>query len=959
MKKVLILAISVMSNLLLYANDTTNVSTTPNVCPELFSVLKNEDIIKSQASNITQLLSGQMAGVQAITPSGQPGTISSLRIRGIGSMDALCEPLYVIDGIPSNPQEVSTLSNSDIESVHVLKDAMATALYGMRGANGVILITTRCGDSEKIKVSVDAKWGTNQRAVPNYDVIKDPRLYYETAYKALYSNYAKNYSASEADRLAYENLLNYTCYTVPDGERLIGTNGKINPNATLGYITSTGNMIYPDDWEKEVFGKGNFRQEYNLSLSGSTNKTNYLASASYLDDAGIIDNSNFKRITTRINADFHPTKWLKFGTKMSYANAKMNYPAEDSYGSQSSANIFYMTNFIAPIYPLYLRDSEGNKMKDEHGFLYDYGDFSSESRRHFMLSGNPISENKLNKALYQKNHFNGKYFLDLELYNGLSLTANLGVINQHSNHEEMQNPYYDHWATSGGYLAQTTKRVSAVNQQYMIAYNNCFADLHQVDLILRYENYQYKYRSTYTYQTIYHPYDSRQSTSTELTNFSANYKTQSLFMQAQYAFANRYFVYGSYNRNSTSRFTKEHRWGDFWAVGLTWSLKGEPFLQNVSQISSLKIKTSYGKVGNDGLATIDGIVSYDLTEDKYKTTEANGIYSSFLTSKGNKDITYENSYHFNGGIEFSLFDNRLNATMEGWKKRTTNMYFYKPQPSSVSYKNYPTNDGELSNVGVDIALSGVPYQSKNVRWDIFFTLSSYKNKIVKISEAFKKNGIKKNNYIYREGESLYNLHLKSYAGVHKQTGKSLWYLTPEDNKTKITSLVYEALYCETGDILPKAYGGFGTNLIIYGVDFGITFNYQLGGKIYDNGYRLLMHGGIYDIGTNWHKDILNAWTAENPNTNVPAFDENVNVDSDRFLISSNYLSLQNITLGYTLPEKWLEKIHVKKVRLYAVADNVVLFSKRQGLDPRQDLTMYTGCNYAIIRSISGGINIIF
>ena len=137
---------------------------------------------------------------------------------------------------------------------------------------------------------------------------------------------------------------------------------------------------------------------------------------------------------------------------------------------------------------------------------------------------------------------------------------------------------------------------------------------------------------------------------------------------------------------------------------------------------------------------------------------------------------------------------------------------------------------------------------------------------MKISEAFKKNGIKKNNYIYREGESLYNLHLKSYAGVHKQTGKSLWYLTPEDNKTKITSLVYEALYCETGDILPKAYGGFGTNLTIYGVDFGITFNYQLGGKIYDNGYRLLMHGGIYAIGTNWHKDILNAWTAENPNT---------------------------------------------------------------------------------------------
>ena len=299
-------------------------------------------------SNITNALSGQVAGIQTVNANGAPGASATVRIRGIGSMSSSNAPLYVVDGVPYDG-DMSSINPQDIESLSVLKDAAANSIYGARGANGVILITTKSAKTEKAKVTFDAKWGSNSRMVPQYDVIGTAE-YYETQYKTLYNS--KIYTGSskaEAYNYADKTLLDakngglgYLVYTVPDGEKLIGNNFKLNPNAKLGY--SDGKYYYtPDDWYDEVFSS-NFRQEYNVNISGRSDKLNYYASVGYLNDSGIIQNSAYKRYTGRAKVDYQAKEWLKVGTNIAYTYSDSqapDYQDGDSWGS--SANLFYVS----------------------------------------------------------------------------------------------------------------------------------------------------------------------------------------------------------------------------------------------------------------------------------------------------------------------------------------------------------------------------------------------------------------------------------------------------------------------------------------------------------------------------------------------------------------------------------------------------------------------------------------
>jgi hypothetical protein len=255
-----------------------------------------------------------------------------------------------------------------------------------------------------------------------------------------------------------------------------------------------------------------------------------------------------------------------------------------------------------------------------------------------------------------------------------------------------------------------------------------------------------------------------------------------------------------------------------------------------------------------------------------------------------------------------------------------------------------------------------------VTWSVYANLTFFKNKILKLSPELNGQWID-GTYIYKEGEGMYNRYLKSYAGVDQATGKSLWYMDRTDAegnvlvKDTVTSNFTAATSYMTGDVLPKVYGGFGTELKVYGVDLSCAFNYQAGGRIFDAGYQRLMHAGSSsDAGHNWHMDILKAWTPENTNSNIPALNANdtyANGTSDRWLISSNYVALQNITLGYTFPAKLTKKAHIEKIRVYAVADNVALWSARKGMDPRQSNTTSNSFYYSPMRSISGGLSITF
>lgn len=949
------------------------------------SVVKSDDIVKRQTSNVTNSLSGQVAGVQGVSTDGAPGAVTKIRIRGIGSMNADNSPLYVVDGVPADDNTIATLNNNDIESITVLKDAASNALYGARGANGVVLITTRRGNTQDAQITVDAKWGSNSREVPTYSVMTDPGMYYETFYQGLYnSQYLAGQSSAYSHEYANTYLLDpkngglgYQVYTVPTGQRLIGRNGKLNPNATLGYNDGS-NYYLPDSWYGELFNSSNLRQEYNLSVSGSTDKINYFASAGYLDDSGIIENSDYQRFTTRVNVDYQAKKWLKIGTSMSYAHADQKYPTDQTSdnAASSSGNLFFVSNFMAPIYPLYIRNADGSIAHDANGYtMYDYGDGASVAagtQRPFMSQSNPASAIALDKSKYTNDMFTGKWYATIEFYKGLKATANVGVNYFGSRYQQTTNPYYGQYATSGGLAYVESDRYLIVNQQYLLTYNNRFAGLHNVDLLLGYENYQYTESAVYGQKTKLFSPDIAEVSNAILSpltgSLTHHYATQGILAQAKYDYDSKYYFSASYRRDASSRFAKEHRWGNFWSVGAAWDINSESWMEPAQDVVNLlKLKASYGAQGNDNLLTSDGKVNYYLYTDQYDVSESNGAFATTLTYKGNNDLTWETSYNLNVGIDFALFDERLSGTVEGFQRRTVDMLYYKPVPSSLGYSTLPVNIGSVSNAGLDLELHGVPVRTKNVTWTIFANMTYFKNKILQLSPELNGQWIS-GNYIYKEGESLYNFYIRKYAGVDPATGKSLWYqdiTDAEGNVTgqTVTDVWSNATQYETGDILPKVYGGFGTSLDAYGLDFSVSFAYQLGGRIYDDGYRALMHSGNSSFaGQNWHTDILNAWTPENTDTDVPrvdAADLYTNSSSDRWLISSNYLNLQNITLGYTLPAKWTRKIKVEKLRIYGVADNVALVSARKGLDPRQSYTTSSMNTYASMRSISGGISITF
>ena len=463
----------------------------------------NADKIATRSvSNITNAMSGQVAGVQMTSDNGQPGESAKIRIRGIGSMASSNDPLYVVDGVPYDG-DISSINPSDIESLTVLKDAAANAIYGARGANGVVLITTKSGQNGEARVTFDAKWGSNSRAVPNYDVISNPGEYYETMFKALYNS--KAYAgASAADAYAYANNtlfdaknggLGYQVYTVPKGENLIGTNFKLNPNATLGY--SDGTYYYtPDDWYDEIFGSS-FRQEYNASVSGKSDKISYYASAGYLNDTGLIQNSAFKRYTGRGKVDYQAKKWLKIGTNLAYTYSDSQAPDNQTSDDwSSSGNLFFIVNSIAPIYPMYVRNADGSiKIDPSTGHrVYDAGSTTNFSRPSF--TGNAARDIELNSYHTYTDAFSGKWYANITPLEGLTLTANIATTLENTRSNNLYSTFGSAAATDGEVYVEST-RTFGVNTQYLASYVHTFNNVHNFDIMVGYEQYRLKEQVLY------------------------------------------------------------------------------------------------------------------------------------------------------------------------------------------------------------------------------------------------------------------------------------------------------------------------------------------------------------------------------------------------------------------------------------------------------------------------------
>ena len=611
------------------------------------ATIKNDKIASRQTSNITNALTGQVAGVQTTSNTGQPGKDAEVRIRGIGSISASNRPLYVVDGVPYDG-ELSAISSTDIESMTVLKDAASNALYGARGANGVILITTKRGANGEARVNFNAKWGVNKRGIASYERITDPGKFYELNYASIYNADLEGYLANGdlAAANAYANqamlssaYLGYQVFSVPNGEQLIGMDGKLNPNAKLGYSDGTYTYL-PDDWTDELF-QNNLRQEYNLSVSGANEKLNYYMSAGYLDDQGIVPNSGFQRYSARLKADYQVKPWLKMSGNVSFTHYDSR--EQDTESGTSNANAFYAANIIGAIYPMYVRDAEGNIMVDNRGSQrYDYGSDTNFSRSNVIPNANPLASYMLDKMEYSGDVVSGKWGADIDIWNGIKARINIGVDANNVHYSNMVNPFYGQYSETsgvGGIVSVATQRTFSTNQQYLLTYNRTFNHVHNVDILAGHENYNYKYQYLYGQrEKVYNPNipELNNAISNQINeSYTQKYATEGWLFRGQYDYDGKYFASVSYRHDASSCFAPENRWGNFWSVGAGWLINREKFMENQHWINMLKFKISYGTQGNDNLMYEGGLYrNYYPYMDQYTLANSNGDFSTSLYYKG-------------------------------------------------------------------------------------------------------------------------------------------------------------------------------------------------------------------------------------------------------------------------------------------------------------------------------------
>jgi len=933
------------------------------------AVVKGEKLTKGETSNVTKALEGAIAGVQIASTTGQPGSSAAIRIRGLGSVSASQAPLIVVDGVPYEGS-LNSISPQDIESLNVLKDAAANSMYGARGSNGVILITTKKGVAGETKVTVDARVGSNSRAVPAYNVITSPGDYYEMMFESLRNNLVEGgmgyYPAAvQTSNELISKHLGYNIFQgIPDNELINPITGKLNPAAR--------ELKWNDSWLNDPFVNG-MKQEYNVNVSGGNENTSAYMSASYLNDKGYVINSDFTRLSTRVKVDQKVNDHIKAGMNIAYAKTTSNAPVSSS-GNTNFSNIFNFSQSAAPIYPIYKYDlATGAPILNARGVqLYDFGSGNiyngqpSSLTRAYAGEQNPMYKLSYDSDNLISDNLSTRFYTEINFLKNFTFTANVSYDVFNSTSTEFINPLQGDGKTYNGIGYKINNRIEAMNMNQLLRYSRK-SGLHDVNILLGHESKTsdewYLEGSKTNYYDPFNPEFANAGAVSSLTSYTSQYRLEGYLSRAEYSFADKYYFSGSFRRDASSKFAPDVRWGNFWSVGASWRVKEEAFLKDNDLIDNLRLKASYGTQGNDAIPGMNlYLTQYTLVSDG---TNA----SPKRTYLGAPELTWEKSNNFNAGVEFG-FMNNLNINIDYFIKETTDMIYAKPIPSSGGVPTWKwENQIDMKNNGIEIEATYDIYKRRDLRWDVSLNLTSYRNQITRVPGDKDPKGYIATNYWRKVGGSLYDFYLYEYAGVEKSNGLSLWYkdvtktVGGKEVTEKVTTSVYsEAKRYETGkSAIPDFYGGLSSNFFYKGFDASIQTSFQLGGWVYDAIYARQMSGG--SAGANWNKDIYKRWTPTNTNTDVPRVkvgDQNVNSLSTRFLSSASFFNIKNITAGFTLPRQLVAPYKIESVRFFASADNLLLLTARQGLDTRQSFTgsVFEG-TYSALRTTSVGVTVNF
>ncbi len=921
-------------------------------------VVSGQELNNKSVSNVSQALAGEVSGVRVINTSGQPGTSATIRIRGIGSVNGNRAPLYVVDGVPYSGT-LNSINTSDIASLTVLKDAAATSIYGSRGANGVVVITTRNGKGKSF-IEVDAKYGTNKEILPRYDRLTSPEEFIALSWEGIYNQGVK---IGNADPVKYAN------------DRLFSSAG-ISPNNNMWNVANGAALIDPvsrtvrsgvtrkfdpERWQDYAFQPSN-RSEVNVKMGGGDSKTNYYTSFGFLDDKGYSINTDFKRMNARLNLNHEVNSWLKSSMNINYANTSTN----DNGQGSSSNSVFWFVDNIPSIYPLFLRDASGSKIVDSifGGYQYDYG---SNGRKFGSLT-NSIADANYNTSLAKKDELTGNTSITISFSKDLTLENRLGVQYYNSNYFDRNNKFYGSAAGQNGSIYQSKTQLLNLNLLNMLRYARRF-NMHNLEVLAAHEATDFKriFSSASGYNLV-------DNYSLELSNaivknptansYTRTNKLESYFAQLNYDYDKTYYVSGTVRRDGSSRFIKGNTWGTFGSLGLGWEVTRMDFMHNAGPIDYLKLKASYGILGDqEGLSYYPGYNQINIgnLDDK----------PSFgVPIPGNPDLTWETSKMLQVGLEFRL-GNYLTGSVDYYVKNTDNLIFDRRVGPSNGYALITVNDGQLRNQGVEFDLTGHILRKKDYFVDLNVNGESFTNRITAMpidpstgkQKVIDVQGI----YGWSKGHSIYDFYIRNFAGVDPKDGTTMWTVYYQDlnqDKTftpgeQVTDL--EAFYGNNPDkmgtlltgttktysqatlayigksALPKIRGAFNLSGGFKGIDVNVQMLYSLGGYSYDGAYATLMGNGLVG-GNNWHTDIKKRWQKAGDITDVPRIsnnaDANVSSSSSRFVTKADYLALNNVRIGYTLPESLLQKQNIaQQISFFVSGDNLWLKTARRGFNP--------------------------
>lgn len=891
------------------------------------STIGNDKIGNKVDVNPIKALEGTVAGLQMSIGSGQPGAPATIFIRGRNSLNSGTQPLYVIDGVAfdndavgirSDEEQVtsplSTLNAADIESMTVLKDATATSIYGARAANGVIVITTKHGKAGKIKVNFSAKLGWNE--LPSYT----------DRYKIL--------DADKSNELACEALLN--------------SNEKYGINSTFGFYNtdyglglnadSEGALDFLDwytgwvsgyletgkqtDWMKEITRKGTV-QSYNIDISGGGNTANspvYFASLAFDDNKSLMKGKDLTRYSFRYNMDHQATKKFKWGFNANMSYTKTNMGSGGGYFSDPLTQVYMMNPMTS------VRDEEGNWNFDT------------------TTGYNPVAMRSENgdKSIAKQ------YRLTLSPYVMYNITPNLYFKSQAGVDAYMIDEF-GYWSflqpqgeemNGMGENANTTRLL--LNITNTLNYVKTFDDVHNLNILLGQEGQKKLYKNAYLAGSNY-PVEDLNDVSLAATPGSANtvqseLRLASWFANAQYDYANKYYLSASLRADGSSRFADGHRWATFWSAGAKYRISEEKFFEPLkSIITNASIRSSFGTSGNQEVGT-GYYASQYLFGYGYNYNSKPGMA---LEQFGNEELKWETTEKFNIGFDLQLID-RVNISFDYYNHNTKDMVFEVPLSFTTGMSSIYQNVGKLNNHGLEFAIDANLYKSKDISWNVSFNASRNWNEVKKLSTDFPIEG---STQITEVGKPIYQWFMKEYAGVNPENGNAQWYLygskdeVPEGADPNETTESYaKAGKRYLGSANPKWQGSFGTQLNAYGFDLSLQFNFSTGAKIYGNNLRYDCHtgGSFYEAWTQYVYD--NRWQKPGDITTVPALQtdgSSADKASSRFLMDGDYLKFRSLSLGYTLPSNIVKKAGMSKVRVFMDAENLYTWTAKNyiGMDP--------------------------